>query len=163
MNSRLMSPTNHPSIFYRIATNTDASDIRKIIFDTLGAYGLNLDAAVTDSDLYDIEHYYPDGTFWVLVDEHDTIKGSFALYRENDKTVEIRKMYFDPSIRGLGLGIWAIHWLLQKAVSLGYHRAQLETASVLKEAIQLYKKMGFVEITGTCHSHRCDVLMEKML
>ena len=152
---------SYSGLYYRKATNADGEQIRKIVFDTLAAYGLVIDPAATDVDLFDIEQYYPDGTFWVLVDDNDTIKGSFALYRVDQYTAEIRKMYFDPSIRGKGLGTWAIHFLTKEAKEMNYQTLTLETASVLKEAISLYKKTGFKIIPGTCHSHRCDVVMKK--
>ena len=152
---------SYPGLYYRKATNTDGEHVRKIVFDALEAYGLAIDAAATDVDLFDIEQYYPDGTFWVLVDDNDTIKGSFALYRVDQYTAELRKMYFDPSIRGKGLGTWAMHFLNKAAKEMNYQTLTLETASVLKEAISLYKKTGFKTIPGTCHSHRCDVVMKK--
>ena len=153
----------YPGLYYRRATNTDGEYVRKIVFDALTSYGLVIDPAATDVDLFDIEQYYPDGTFWVLVDDDDTIKGSFAFYRIDETTAEVRKMYFDPSIRGRGLGTWAMHFLIKEAQNRGYQTLNLETASVLKEAISLYKKLDFKTIPGSCHSHRCDVVMEKRL
>lgn len=153
----------YPGLYYRKATNNDGEQIRKIVFDALTSYGLVIDPAATDVDLFDIEQYYPEGTFWVLVDDDCTIKGSFALFRIDESTAEIRKMYFDPSIRGMGLGTWAMHFLIKEAKAMGYQTLTLETASVLKEAIALYKKLDFQNIPGSCHSHRCDVVMEKRL
>ena len=153
----------YPGLYYRRATNTDGESVRKIVFDALTSYGLVIDPAATDVDLFDIEQYYPEGTFWVLVDDDFTIKGSFALFRIDESIAEIRKMYFDPSIRGMGLGTWAMHFLIKEAKSMGYQTLTLETASVLKEAIALYKKLDFQNIPGSCHSHRCDVVMEKRL
>jgi putative acetyltransferase len=156
-------PTSSPDVTCRTATNMDGEQIRKIVFDALKSYGLVLDPAATDVDLFDLEKYYPEGTFWVLVDADNTVKGSFALYRVDQSKAEIRKMYFDPSVRGMGLGTWAMYFLLHKAKTMGYQTLTLETASVLKEAIALYKKMGFQTVPGSCHSHRCDVVMEKRL
>jgi len=156
-------PTSSPSFTCRKATNSDGEQIRKIVFDALMSYGLVLDPAATDVDLFDLEKYYPEGTFWILIDDESTIKGSFALYRVDRSRAEIRKMYFDPSIRGIGLGTWAMHFLIREAKAMGYQTLTLETASVLKEAISLYKKMGFQTVPGLCHSHRCDVVMEMRL
>jgi len=153
----------YPGLYYRKATNTDGESIRKIVFSALASYGLVIDPAATDVDLFDIEKYYPEDTFWTLVDAEDNVLGSFALYRIDQSKAEIRKMYFDPSIRGKGLGTWAMQFLMKKAKALGYQTLTLETASVLKEAISLYTKMGFQTIPGSCHSHRCDVVMEKRL
>ncbi|MBK9735684.1 MAG: GNAT family N-acetyltransferase [Saprospiraceae bacterium] len=147
----------------RQAKNSDATIIRQIIFDTLESYGLSLDPADTDKDLYDIESYYPNNTFWVIVEQDGTIKGSFALFHWNNDKAEIRKMYFHSSIRGLGIGSWVMKYLVEKAIAMGYHMLKLETASVLKEAISLYKKYHFIHTDGIIHSHRCDVVMIRHL
>ena len=156
-------PIPNVGISYRQATNSDGSNIRQIIFATLESYGLSLDTADTDKDLFDIELYYPYNTFWVLLDQDDTIKGSFALFHWDHHNAEIRKMYFHPSIRGLGLGNWVMQFLILKAIEMGYRTLSLETASVLKEAISLYEKHQFVTACGDIHSHRCDVVMKRFL
>ena len=153
----------YPGLYYRRATNTDGESVRKIVFDALTSYGLVIDPAATDVDLFDIEQYYTEGTFLLLVYDYFPIKGSFALFRIDESTAEIRKMYFDPSIRGMGLGTWAMHFLIKEAKEMSYQTLTLETASVLKEAIALYKKLDFQNIPGSCHSHRCDVVMDKRL
>ncbi len=163
INANMNHNDAYPGLYYRRATNTDGESVRKIVFDALTSYGLVIDPAATDVDLFDIEQYYPEGTFWVMVDDDDTIKASFALYKIDQFTAEIRKMYFDPSIRGMGLGTWAMHFLIKEAKNMGYQTLTLEKASVLKEAISLYKKLDFQTIPGSCHSHRCDVVMEKRL
>ena len=155
--------TSHSDYRYRVATNADCEVVRKIIFDALASYGLLMDPSTTDKDLYDIEKHYPEGLFWVITDNNSPIHGSFALYCGNKTGIEIRKMYFSPELRGKGLGKWAMDFLLKTAKNLGYEEINLETASVLKEAILLYRKFGFEESIGDLHSHRCDVFMKKVL
>jgi len=150
---------NGERFYVRNATNLDAAQIREIIFDTLISYGLPADAEDTDYDLYDIEKYYSFDRFWVLTDVNDHILGSFALFHIDDKTVELRKMYFHPCIRGKGLANEVMTFVLEKAKSFGYTTVTLETASVLKEAVKLYKKYGFTQSCGTTQSGRCDVIM----
>jgi len=137
----------------------DAPKVRQLIFDVLTEYGLKPEPGATDADLFDIPHFYPDGMFWVLTDARDTIVGSAALYRLSDTTVELRKMYFLPGIRGKGLGNWLMHFVLSQAIKEGYQNIQLETATVLNEALKLYEKFGFKHLAATCHSPRCDVKM----
>ena len=55
------------------------------------------------------------------------------------------KMYLDSSFRGQGLGKKLLEMSLDKARELGFRRVTLETASVLKEALQLYQHYGFKE------------------
>lgn len=163
-----MQPTpiiaaNNETFYIRNATNQDAATVRAIIFDTLISYGLPADSADTDYDLYDIEQYYGSDRFWVLTDVNDLVLGSFALFHVDDKTVELRKMYFHPIIRGKGLANEVMSFVLEKAALFGYTIITLETASVLKEAINLYKKYGFTQSCGTTHSGRCDVIMQRSI
>ena len=152
---------NGERFYVRNATNQDAAQIREIIFETLISYGLPADAADTDYDLYDIEKYYGNTRFWVITDETDHLYGSFALFHMDDSKVELRKMYFHPTIRGKGLANEVMIFVLEKAKSFGYSIITLETASVLKEAICLYEKYGFAHCLGSTHSERCDVIMER--
>ena len=69
-------------------------------------------------------------------------------------------MYLSPTQRGKGLGKIMLDRALQKARALNFNRVELETASVLKEAIGLYQKRGFKPITGRHLATRCDQAFE---
>ena len=58
---------------------------------------------------------------------------------------ELRKMYFLPELRGLGLGRSVIELLLDRARALGYRQCYLETSGPMAEARRLYERMGFQE------------------
>ena len=78
--------------------------------------------------------------------EHNTkIVATYGLFPLNNSSVEIRKMYASPSIRGKGLGKWMVNHLIEIARKNDYDEVELESASQLKEAIGLYQKFGFIE------------------
>ena len=64
-------------------------------------------------------------------------------------------MYFDPSIRGRGLGKELLAKMIEKARNMGYMRVYLETASVLKQAVHIYESAGFRPV-DVKHTPRCD-------
>jgi putative acetyltransferase len=64
-------------------------------------------------------------------------------------------MYFDPSIRGRGLGKKLLVEMIEKAKNHGYLRVYLETASVLKQAVHIYENAGFRPV-DVKHTPRCD-------
>jgi putative acetyltransferase len=64
-------------------------------------------------------------------------------------------MYFDPTIRGRGLGRELLVKMIEKARNMGYMRVYLETASVLKQAVHLYESAGFKPVEVK-HTPRCD-------
>jgi putative acetyltransferase len=56
---------------------------------------------------------------------------------------ELRKMYFLPEVRGLGLGQALLRQCLATARSFGYRTCYLETLEGMGAAAALYDKLGF--------------------
>ncbi len=142
----------------RAANNKDSRTITELVFSVLKEYNLRPDPAVTDADIKDIEQSYfkGGGTFYVLEEEDGSIIGAYGLYPINKQTCELRKMYLHSSYRGKGLGKLLVESALSKARQIGFKKMTLETASVLKEAISLYKSYGFTEYQPEHLSSRCD-------
>ena len=63
-------------------------------------------------------------------------------------TCELRKMYFLPSLRGLGAGAALMSRCLATARDLGFRRCYLETLSGMDAAMRLYERSGFHRIDG---------------
>jgi len=142
----------------RPADNKDCENIARLVYGILKEYGLKPDPACTDADIKDIESSYFDrgGMFFVLEAEDGSIVGAYGLYPMDEQTCELRKMYLDKAYRGKGLGKFLLEDALSKARQHGFGIMILETASVLKEAIALYKSYGFVEFSPPHMSSRCD-------
>ena len=148
---------NELTITIRPAANSDVSAIRALVFGVLEEYGLIPEPGGTDSDIADIASSYFDrgGLFEVLEDSSGRLLGTVGLYPMDQKTVELRKMYFTRELRGKGFGKKTLSRMIEKARELGFARIYLETASPLVEAIGLYKKFGF-QSTCEMHTDRCD-------
>lgn len=142
----------------RPASNEDSEHIKNLIFSILGEYGLSSDPETTDKDLDDIEASYTHnkGVFDVVANHDDKIIASTGIYRIDDDTCELRKMYLLKEYRGMGLGKYLLDHSIAEAKRLGYNKVVLETASVLKEAIGLYEKYGFTRYEPDHLSSRCD-------
>lgn len=154
-----------PEATLRPATAADAAAVRALITAVLVEYGLEPEPCGTDADLADIDGHYlaRGGRFWVLVDGADAVVGSCALYPLDGGAVELRKMYLSPALRGGGWGRRMLELALATARDDGHTRMRLETASVLKEAIGLYRRYGFEQLPGDPHAPRCDQLWELTL
>jgi putative acetyltransferase len=150
--------TSAQEITFRTATNADGERIREIVYGVLSEYGLTPEPDGTDADLNDVEKNYGDrgGVFEVLLDGEGKILGTVGLFPIDDKTVELRKMYFAPELRGRGWGRKTMARMIGAARRLGFTRIHLETNSALKEAIGLYKSCGFIETFEGMHTCRCD-------
>jgi len=142
----------------RPANNNDCENIANLVYGILREYNLKPDPEATDADIKDIEYSYfkRGGTFFVLEAEDGTIIGAYGLYPVEEHTCELRKMYLHKAHRGKGLGKFLLEDALSHARQLKFERMILETASVLKEAIALYKSYGFIEYNPQHMSSRCD-------
>lgn len=148
----------------RRATAADSAAALALVSSVLAEYGLRPDPAGTDADLTDFEgHYFArGGDFAVLEDAGGALLGTCGLYplatpENRPRTVELRKMYLVPALRGRGQGRRLLEWAFTRARELGYTRMTLETAAVLKDAIALYERNGFRPDCSGLHSCRCDL------
>lgn len=146
------------SFQFREALPGDEEAIRTIVFSVLGDYGLKSDPTNTDSDLQDISKNYSKrgGAFRVLISANGKIVGCGGLFPLDEEEAEVRKMYLLPETRGHGYGRKLLQDLIDFARQTGFKRVVLETASVLKEAISLYRNFGFVPVQRGHLASRCD-------
>jgi DNA-binding MarR family transcriptional regulator/N-acetylglutamate synthase-like GNAT family acetyltransferase len=72
--------------------------------------------------------------------------GCGALKLHGAAPAELKRMWVDPTSRGLGVGRRLLEGLEALARENGVRVLHLETNRALKEAIELYRKAGFVEV-----------------
>lgn len=137
----------------------------EVIRSVLAEYGIGWEPDGADRDVYEVEMAYLQvrGAFWV-VEQQGQVVGTAAFYPVNRGvgTVEIRKMYLLPQVRGKGLGRWLLQRLEQEIAAQGFREVWIETASVLKEAVKLYESSGYLPATGI-ETERCDLIYSKVL
>ncbi|MGE0132219.1 MAG: GNAT family N-acetyltransferase [Blastocatellales bacterium] len=153
-----MSIQNVNDVVIRTATNHDRERVVALVFGVLTEYGLPPDPESKDADLNDIEENYikPGGVFELIEDKAGTLLGTFGLCPLDKDTCELRKMYFVPQVRGMGLGRRVLERAVGHARRLGFKTIVLETNSVLKEAIRLYTRFGFTPEPVEHATERCD-------
>jgi putative acetyltransferase len=84
----------------------------------------------------------PDVTF-VVARRDDVAVGCGALLRHGRRFVELKRMYVEPTARGLGVGRSIVEALERVAHDEGYRTARLMTGSRQAEAIALYEALGY--------------------
>ena len=145
-------------IVIRHATNADCARVIALVSTVLAEFQLPFDPDSKDADLKDIESSYFEagGVFEVIEDGHGKLLGTYGLFPLNDEQCELRKMYFLPEIRGLGLGKRVLERAVDEARRLGFRAIVLETISVLQRAILLYTRFGFLPTTMEHPNTRVD-------
>ena len=145
-------------IVIRSATNADCERVVDLVSAVLAEFHLPFDPDSKDADLKDIEgsYFQAGGVFELIEDAHGKLLGTYGLFPLNDSTCELRKMYFLPEIRGLGLGKQVLERAVEHAQRLGFRAIMLETISVLQRAIHLYTRFGFVPTTMDHPNARVD-------
>lgn len=156
---------------YRIRpiTAVDNPQIAAVIRAVSAEYGLTADKGygVADPNLDRLHETYQgaQSRYWVIEGPDGTILGGGGiapLAGEEGQVCELQKMYFMPSLRGLGLGRRLVLQALDEARTLGYQRCYLETTAVLREATALYESLGFEHLPGPlgCTGHdACEICM----
>ena len=142
----------------RAASPGDAQAIREVVRVVLAEYGLAPDPTGTDGDLGDIatSYFARGGVFDVVVADDGRVVGCCGVYRVDDTTCELRKMYVLREDRGHGLGARLLRRAIAFARGRGFRRMELETASLLKVAIGLYERSGFRPAARAHLASRCD-------
>lgn len=142
----------------RRATRADEPAIRELVFGILRDYGMTPDPADTDRDLSDLQaHYFArGGMFDAAIDADGALVACCGSHATSDAAIELRKMYVRAGRRGEGLGKRLLERAIAFARARGSERIELETASVLKEAMAMYEKAGFLRQETPPHVTRCD-------
>ena len=122
--------------------------IIRTVMPEFGACGAGF--AINDPEVDWMSHAYsePRCAYWVV--ERDGVVegggGVAPLEGGDPDTCELRKMYFLPSVRGLGAGADIMRRSLDAARAFGFKRCYLETLSGMDAAMKLYERTGFRRI-----------------
>jgi putative acetyltransferase len=115
------------------------------------------------------DHRPPRAGYFVLEDEGGRLVGGGGfgpLAGADAGTCEVRKMYFLPEVRGLGLGRELLGAILDAARAAGYRVAYLETLARMVAARALYASFGFEQLAaprGATGHFGCDAWYAKQL
>ncbi len=148
----------------RDARRGEEAAIQELVRSVLAEFDLEFDLDGQDRDLVDIAASYDDtGGCFRVMEESGRIVGCGGLYRLDDETGELRKMYVLRERRGRGWGRMLLGSLLDEARRRGMTRVTLESHSSLVAARTLYESVGFKVILHRHPTHRVDIAMELRL
>ncbi len=96
----------------------------------------------------------------LMATSNGEIAGTVALKRVDSEIYEFTKMAVDEKYRGQKIGSALGQAAIKKAKELGAKKIILYSNTVLAPAIELYRKLGFVEIPADGPYKRSNIKME---
>jgi GNAT superfamily N-acetyltransferase len=100
----------------------------------------------------------PDGRL-LLAECGSQVAGCVALRKLDENIGEMKRLYLRPQFRGKGLGRELAERIIAEARQIGYTRMRLDTVEpFMKDAVVMYRRLGFVEIEPYCENPNDGVL-----
>jgi putative acetyltransferase len=125
---------------------------RELFLEYAESLGFSLCFQGFDKELAGLPGDYapPDGRL-LLAECEGQLAGCIALHRLGSQVCEMKRLYLRPAFRGKGLGRALAERIITEARQVGYQRMRLDTVEpVMKDAVALYRKLGFNEIAPYC-------------
>ncbi|MEQ9218566.1 MAG: GNAT family N-acetyltransferase [Cyclobacteriaceae bacterium] len=101
-----------------------------------------------DHDFYDQYNGISDIKYAVVAFEDDLPVSCGAIKPIDEKTVEVKRMYTTPAVRGKGVASKVLAELEAWASEMSFTQIILETGKRQKDAVRLYEKNGYSVIAN---------------
>ena len=109
------------------------------------------------------EYSLPSGAI-LLAYYEGSAAGCVAMRRLAEDVCEMKRLYVRPAFRGKKIGKALSVAIIDEARKRGYSRMRLDTVPSMKEAIQLYRSLGFKETYPYRYNPRAGAMfLERIL
>ncbi len=151
-------------IIIRPIRRADNDAMASIIVSVMGSFGaVGEGYSIEDAEVRTMYESYrgPRSRYYVVDRQGDIIGGGGVARLAGGKPniCELKKMYFLPEARGIGLGQRMLQQCLSAARELKYTQVYLETLEHMGDAIRLYEGFGFKGLAapmGNTGHHKTD-------
>ena len=125
---------------------SEIEEIRKLFLEYEKSLDIDLCFQDFDEELENLpgEYAAPSGRM-ILAFEGNAIAGCVALRKLSGDACEMKRLYVKPEYRGAGIGRRLAEAVMREARTIGYTKMYLDTLASMKEAVGLYRSVGFEE------------------
>ncbi len=103
--------------------------------------------------------YAPPHGRLLLADDDGLLAGCVALHAWDGDVCEMKRLFVRSAARGRGVGRALVARVIEEARAAGYRAMRLDSlARRMREAVTLYRQLGFVEIAPYRHNPHEDAL-----
>ena len=125
---------------------------RELFLEYAQSLGFSLCFQNFDEELANLPGAYapPEGRL-LLAEYEGELAGCVALHKLEDRVAEMKRLYIRPKFRGKGLGRALAERIIAETRGAEYTSLRLDTVEpVMKDAVAMYRKLGFKEIAAYC-------------
>jgi len=129
------------------ASHEQIGNVRDLFIEYAHSLNVSLCFENLDKEVNELPGVYapPRGSL-LLAADGEKIAGCVALKKVDDRVCEMKRLYVRAEFRGRGIGKRLAMQIVDEAREIGYERLRLDTLPSMKEAISLYRSLGFEEI-----------------
>jgi ribosomal protein S18 acetylase RimI-like enzyme len=133
-------------------TPAQLAQARELFLEYAQSLGFSLCFQNFDKELAALPgDYAPPAGRLLLAEYEDQLAGCVALHPLEPGICEMKRLYLRPNFRGKSLGRALADRIITEARQIGYQRMRLDTVEpVMKDAVAMYRKIGFREIAPYC-------------
>lgn len=91
-----------------------------------------------------VKYALPDGRLYLALWD-GKVAGCIALRKLSDGKAELKRLYVRPAFRGHHIANELSKRIISEAKEIGYKEIYLDTLPELQGAVQLYRKLGFID------------------
>ncbi len=133
--------------FIQATSQEQISIARELFLEYAASLNIDLCFQGFDQELKELPGEYAPPLGRLFLFSYDSqLAGCGALRKCDEGIGEMKRLYLKPAFRGKGLGRAMTTHIINEARSIGYKSLRLDTLPMMREAIPLYRSLGFREI-----------------